>query len=351
MKQLYANNAKTTLASTLTSSDTALVVADGSKFPSPGSFEYFLVTVELGGSIEILMITNRTGNTLTIGGYLEAGETVPGRGQELTLAQTFSAGARVEGRVTKNSLSRMSRNLTAIASVNDIIAPKDSYEDGYVASTFDPFGNPIITIAKDDYSWRFLNYTSQLTDTVASSTGTSVTGTSVPISDVAAGKYLIQFTSGTHTGKIRMVTSIAANTVSWSGSIGTAPAAAVSFEILKANASIVADALANLTFPIATAGGTVDAITASYPSTASVLIDNLTLLVVLSGANTVSNPTFSPNALTPKTITNNDGTALEVGQISGTVMLRYESGTDNWRLVATQLGVGVQPINYFIGNF
>ena len=350
MKQLYANNAKTTLAAPVNVGDTSLVVTDGSLFPSPGSYEYFLVTLELGGSIEIVMVTGRTGNTFTIGGFLEAGETVPGRGQELTGAKAFAAGTRVECRVTQKTLSRMSRNLTAMTAVTNLVAPKDSFEDGYIIGNYDPFGNPIVAVAKDSNTWRFLNFTTQQTDTAVSGTTTSVTGSTVAAGDVATGKYIIQFTSGAQAGKIRQVNTIAAHAVTWTGALTGAPVAGDTFEILKANASIVADALANLTFPISDNTGTADAIAGTYPGV-SVLVDNLTLMVVLTSANTVANPTFSPSGLTPKTITNNDGTALQVGQIFGTIMLRYESSTDNWRLVDLQQANGVQPINYFLGNF
>ena len=205
-------------------------------------------------------------------------------------------------------------------------------------------------MAKDSNTWRFLNFTTQQTDTAVSGTTTSVTGSTVAAGDVATGKYIIQFTSGAQAGKIRQVNTIAAHAVTWTGALTGAPVAGDTFEILKANASIVADALANLTFPISDNTGTADAIAGTYPGV-SVLVDNLTLMVVLTSANTVANPTFSPSGLTPKTITNNDGTALQVGQIFGTVMLRYESSTDNWRLVDLQQANGVQPINYFLGNF
>jgi hypothetical protein len=73
--------------------------------------------------------------------------------------------------------------------------------------------------------------------------------------------------------------------------------------------------------------------------------------VVLSGTNSIAAPTFAPNGLVPKIIRNNDGTTLAVGQLTGTVMLRYESSTDDWRLVGSQQSIVVQPVNYFLGNF
>lgn len=243
MKQLFANNAKTVLSTSLGISSTALVVADGSKFPSPSTFEYFLCTVELGSSIEVVMITARTGNTLTIGGLLESGQTVPGRGQELTTAQAFAAGAKVEARITKNTLGRLSTSLSQVSSVDLLFAPKDSYNDGYVAASFDPFGNPVIALFRDQYTWRFPNFTNQVSATATAGTLTSVTASSIALSGISPGKFLIQFTSGDQTGKIRVVTSCVANVVSWTTTLGAAPAVTDTFEILKSNASILFDVL------------------------------------------------------------------------------------------------------------
>jgi hypothetical protein len=350
MKQLYANNAKTTLANPLAVGDTALVVADGSKFPSPSSYEYFLCTVELGGVLEIIMVTGRIGNTFTIGGFLESGETVPGRGQEASAAKAFSAGARVEGRVTKGALDRTSKNLTPLASIDLIVAPKDSYNEGYIVGTLDAYGNPILAVAKDIYTWRFLNYTTRFSKTSTAVSTTTITCASLVVSDVAAGKYLIQFTSGVHAGKVRTVSSVVANVTTWSGALSPAPTIGDTFEILKATASIIDDALSNLTFPISDNFGTTNAIAGTYGSGITTLTDNLTLMVVLTAGNTITSPTFSPNSLTAKVVKQNDGTALAIGQLTGTVTLRYEVSTDNWRLVESQATNGTSALSFFLGN-
>lgn len=244
MKQLFANNAKTVLSGSLGISGTALVVADGSKFPSPGSFEYFLCTIELGSAVEIVMITSRTGNTMTIGGFLESGQTVIGRGQELSTAQTFAAGARAEARVTKNTLARLSTSLAQLSSIDLITSPGVAYNDGYVISTFDPFGNPVIALQRDQFTWRFPNFTNQVSGAATAGTTTSVTAASIAITGITSGKFLIQFTSGAETGKIRVVTTCAANVVSWTTPLSGAPVATDTFEILKSNASILFDVLA-----------------------------------------------------------------------------------------------------------
>jgi len=88
------------------------------------------------------------------------------------------------------------------------------------------------------------------------------------------------------------------------------------------------------TFPIATAGGTVDAITADY--TPNVTLSNLTTVAfVASGANTVTNPTFSPDGLTARTITKNGGAALAIGDIPAAgfvAILEYNSANTRWEM-------------------
>jgi hypothetical protein len=98
--QLYANNARTTLASGINASDLTMTVAtgDGALFPSPAAGEYFLVTLEVGSSHEIVKITSRTGDVFTVD--------AAGRGQESTTAAIWGGGTVVAARVTKDTLGR-----------------------------------------------------------------------------------------------------------------------------------------------------------------------------------------------------------------------------------------------------
>lgn len=244
MKQLFANSAKTTLSAAITTSSTSILVLDGSAFPSPSIYEYFLCTLESSGSIEILMITSRIGNTLAIGGLLYSGQTITGRGQEGTSCQNFSVGTRVECRVTRDTLGRSAGGLAPLASLNLIVAPKDSYNNGYIAGSLDFYGNPVIPVAKDATTWRFLSHTSLISSTATASTTTSVTSTSLSIIGAVTGRYVIQFTSGDLSGQVRQVTSVASNVVTWSGATGAAPLVGITFELLKSNAAIIADVLA-----------------------------------------------------------------------------------------------------------
>ncbi len=88
------NNAKTTLSSDITSTDTTIPVTDTSSFPALGTDDYFYCTIEsTTGAYEIVKVT-QVNNT----NFLAT------RAQEDTIAIPFVEGARVELRVTVKSL-------------------------------------------------------------------------------------------------------------------------------------------------------------------------------------------------------------------------------------------------------
>lgn len=92
----FKNNAESTLATTISASDVGLAVAygDGSKFPAAGSGDYFYLTIEAtDGTYEVVKVTARTGDSMTIT-----------RAQEGTTALAFSAGALCELRITNQGL-------------------------------------------------------------------------------------------------------------------------------------------------------------------------------------------------------------------------------------------------------
>lgn len=236
MKQLFANNAKTTLVNTISATDIALPVADSSRFPSPNANEYFLVTLEINNQIEIVKVTSKIGNTL----YLAS---VADRGQEGTSAVSFPSGSRVEVRLTKGTLDLYSKTLVPLTSVNQLVAPKDAYNTGYVCSTYDAYGNPALAVFKDDFTWRFINYTIVHSgNSTTSNTTTSLNITGSPLSGSPLGKYLVQITSGIYSGSVREVNSFTGTSLSWTSPLGGAPANGTSFEILQSNASILIEA-------------------------------------------------------------------------------------------------------------
>lgn len=94
--------------------------------------------------------------------------------------------------------------------------------------------------------------------------------------------------------------------------------------------------------PIATAGGTVDAITADY--TPNLTLTDLTLCAfVASGANTSTTPTFAPDGLTAHTIVKKGGQALVAGDIPGALavcILEYNLANTRWELLNPAVSAG-----------
>ena len=98
----FTNNAKTTLASGITSSATSATVTDGSVFPSLSSGEHFYCTFDDGTNNEIVKVTARSGNTLTIV-----------RAADNTTARAFSSGNQAELRATAALLTDIQENIAA----------------------------------------------------------------------------------------------------------------------------------------------------------------------------------------------------------------------------------------------
>lgn len=105
MPELWTNNARSALASSITDVAVSLPVTSGhgALFPSPTGGDYFYLTLEKSGVLEIVKCTARSTDTLTII-----------RAQQGTSAAAFAAGARVELRLTKQSLA----DLQSVGSVS-----------------------------------------------------------------------------------------------------------------------------------------------------------------------------------------------------------------------------------------
>lgn len=165
------------------------------------------------------------------------------------------------------------------------------------------------------------NGTGTYVSAVAHTSGTFAT-------DLAAGKWVTLFNTA----------SYAASGISFSptGSIASTNVQAAIAEVaseapLKANnLSDVTPATArsNLSVPsksevqtsssiVATAGGGVDAITATFTPTITAWTNSQVLVVECAGANATTTPTFNPDGIGPKTIVRPNGSALLAGDIPG----------------------------------
>jgi hypothetical protein len=213
-RQLYTNNAKTTLSSSVGPTDTTIQVASGALFPTPSNGTYFKFTIDTGTSVEIIEATGNTGTSFT-------GCT---RGVEGTTAQNFQPGTKVELRWTAGTISTYLREqdmMVDIATIDALLPPDQSDSNSYVIAAGDDAGNPVVSIDHNDFTWGFPQYPSVITSgtaTVATSSGAtslSLTNASTVVSQATAGKYIIQFTSGANRGYCRAVTNTTSSAIQW----------------------------------------------------------------------------------------------------------------------------------------
>ena len=125
MSVKFANNAHSTLASSVSTSATSITVASGqgARFPSLSSGEYFYATlIDTSNNLEIVKVTARSTDVLTAT-----------RAQESTTARAFSSGDRIELRVTAQGLVDAT-TIQADQVVNSMIATDAVNADSIVAN-------------------------------------------------------------------------------------------------------------------------------------------------------------------------------------------------------------------------
>ena len=95
-EQLFANDIVTTTAAAITSSASTITVASGTgnAMPAPDSTQWFVATLTDGTNVEIVKVTNRSGDVLTVS-----------RGQEGTTARDWPAGTLLTIAITANTAS------------------------------------------------------------------------------------------------------------------------------------------------------------------------------------------------------------------------------------------------------
>ena len=236
--QLYVNNAKSVLATGISPSDTALIVTTGTGglFPSPSAGQFFLVTLEASGVYEIIKVSSRTGDTLT----------VSARAQEGTTANTWPASTPVEVRLTAGAITKFLRaqdKLFDLASVDLLSTPAASDANTYICHNNDEAGNPVVAINNSLGLWRLSTHTKvHLTGAITSvSTTTSAISTAIAaaVTSLVTGKYVIQFTSGANSGLVRAITSTSTDTVGWATALSVAPSIADTFDIYVSDYSLI----------------------------------------------------------------------------------------------------------------
>lgn len=231
-KQIYANNASTTLATYLSTTDTTISVTDASKFPTSLSGGFFLITLDNGLGVEIVEVRGVSGNTFT--------QCI--RGREGTSPKSFMAATKVENRVTAATLASFNRAedvLTKVPLLKDLKAPELTNDNSYIVAEVDDSGSPI-TVVSALGKWGFLNYPSrvisQAADSTATNTSVAYTGGSL-VPRYFANGMVIQFTTGNNRGLCRKVWAVTSTRLSVADSFPYVPAVGDTFEVYQSTSS------------------------------------------------------------------------------------------------------------------
>lgn len=140
MATLYTNNAVTTLNGAINDTTTTIVVTDGSVFPNPTGGDYFWLTLTDDTNIEIVQVTARSTNSLTVV-----------RGQDGTSGTAFADGDKAQLRITAIGLSEFAQtNDLNISDWDTAFGWGDHAAAGYLttataASTYLPLAGGTLT--------------------------------------------------------------------------------------------------------------------------------------------------------------------------------------------------------------
>lgn len=233
-RQLFADNAKTTLSASVSAVDTTLPVVDASVFPTPvNAGEYFKVTLEASGVLEIVYVYGKSGNTLT--------NCV--RAQEGKSSVAWPGGTRVENRATAKTFTNfvtVNDRLGEIASVDLLDPPIASNGNSYICHSVEDAGNPIVVVKNTDYTWRFLTHpTILVTGQVQNATAGQLTS---PIlagfpTPVTGGRFIVQFITGPASGYCRIVTATTGTQIQWGSALPVLPAVGDTFQVYRSTSS------------------------------------------------------------------------------------------------------------------
>lgn len=114
-------------------------------------------------------------------------------------------------------------------------------------------------------------------------------------------------------------------------------------------ASGAAGATGDTGYKFAVAGGTVDALTATFSPAVTSYTNGLTVIVECAGANTSTTPTLAANALSGKTIVKGSNSALVAGDIPGANfhgIFTFDASLDKWVMQNPAKGVSIDAAKY-----
>lgn len=321
MAALFTNNAQATLASGITNVATTLTVqaGQGAMFPSPTGADWAAVTLINGaGTIEIVKLTSRAGDTLTVV-----------RGQEGTAAAAWLANDKVELRPTAAGLNNFASKDTAQTFTSDILVGGNLTINGNTT-----FGNA----GADTVAFIANTMTVPAGGLTVSGGNTDFSALTIAGAAVMTATSVSTMTNKTLTTPIMSVMTVGGNAVSIPGGAADTLVARTSTDTLTnktlsslASASTLLDKVAGTAFRIGFKGVPQNPQNGNY----TLVLEDASKYIYSknTGAQTITIPTHAGVALLfgsdsdVITVINNGTTAMSIVPAGGVTL--YQAGTAN----------------------
>lgn len=156
------------------------------------------------------------------------------------------------------------------------------------------------------------------------------------------------FNVGTALVTVGLITNTNTLNGAANGTIVLPPQASATFAVNNTPNGYNITADGSMPSPWVVAGGTADAITATYAPPITALVDGLLLRFRATAANATTTPTFAPSGLTAHTITKKGGSALVPGDIAANLsecVVIYNLANTRWELLNPTSTFGNQSAN------
>lgn len=146
---------------------------------------------------------------------------------------------RVVPSIDFTTITGTTSTLVEVNSLSDLTPPSAAPANIQRSLSEDEYGRSIVVIEDDDSRWVSYNHDNVVVAgaTVSSGTVTSVTATGLGdmLIPFKTGRYLVQFLTGALAGRVREISAISGDQLTWTNSVGTAPSAGDTFEVLRAS--------------------------------------------------------------------------------------------------------------------
>lgn len=170
MARLYANNYTSTLAAAITNSATTVVVTNSTSLPTITGSDYYYLTIVAGGVYEIIKVTARTNETLTVV-----------RAQESTTGRAWNAGTIISLRPTaesftgnifpNNSVPGFTTTVTAAGTTT--LTSASTYYQFFTGTTTQNCDLPVTSTLEQGHPFHIVNNSTGIV-TVRSSGGNTI---------------------------------------------------------------------------------------------------------------------------------------------------------------------------------